>query len=180
MVGEAGIEPTTPGLEGRCSIPLSYSPVQVSFYRRLAAEYTSKCHQRSLERLRGPGGGGSAGGQIGGDSEVHRGWAGEIWDDESPSDDEIHPAAAKRDGVEQPAQAFATSGGRGRHLPLPVAARQEVDVAADSVGGAAGRSIQLVRIEFVWLNHRPEIAFRGPDRRGRRIQLCQSLGQCGQ
>ncbi len=27
MVGEAGIEPTTPGLEGRCSIQLSYSPL---------------------------------------------------------------------------------------------------------------------------------------------------------
>jgi hypothetical protein len=27
VVGEAGIEPTTPGLEGRCSIQLSYSPV---------------------------------------------------------------------------------------------------------------------------------------------------------
>src|ERR1700733_8437023 len=26
MVGEAGLEPTTPGLEGRCSIQLSYSP----------------------------------------------------------------------------------------------------------------------------------------------------------
>jgi hypothetical protein len=26
VVGEAGIEPTTPGLEGRCSIQLSYSP----------------------------------------------------------------------------------------------------------------------------------------------------------
>ncbi len=26
MVGEAGIEPETPGLEGRCSIHLSYSP----------------------------------------------------------------------------------------------------------------------------------------------------------
>src|SRR5580704_5282433 len=26
MVGEAGIEPTTPGLEGRCSVQLSYSP----------------------------------------------------------------------------------------------------------------------------------------------------------
>src|ERR1700739_371038 len=27
MVGEVGLEPTTPGLEGRCSIQLSYSPV---------------------------------------------------------------------------------------------------------------------------------------------------------
>ena len=27
VVGESGIEPETPGLEGRCSIQLSYSPV---------------------------------------------------------------------------------------------------------------------------------------------------------
>ena len=26
MVGKAGLEPATPGLEGRCSIQLSYSP----------------------------------------------------------------------------------------------------------------------------------------------------------
>ena len=31
VVGEAGIEPTTPGLEGRCSIQLSYSPLYVSY-----------------------------------------------------------------------------------------------------------------------------------------------------
>ena len=29
VVGEAGIEPTTPGLEGRCSIQLSYSPTRL-------------------------------------------------------------------------------------------------------------------------------------------------------
>ena len=29
MVGEAGLEPTTPGLEGRCSIQLSYSPLLI-------------------------------------------------------------------------------------------------------------------------------------------------------
>ena len=27
MVGEAGLEPATPGLEGRCSVQLSYSPL---------------------------------------------------------------------------------------------------------------------------------------------------------
>jgi hypothetical protein len=32
MVGEAGIEPTTPGLEGRCSIQLSYSPHAFPLY----------------------------------------------------------------------------------------------------------------------------------------------------
>ncbi len=31
MVGEAGIEPTTPGLEGRCSIRLSYSPTLIIY-----------------------------------------------------------------------------------------------------------------------------------------------------
>src|SRR5271156_3282707 len=33
MVGEAGLEPTTPGLEGRCSIQLSYSPGFLPLYR---------------------------------------------------------------------------------------------------------------------------------------------------
>ena len=28
LADEAGIEPTTPGLEGRCSIRLSYSPAE--------------------------------------------------------------------------------------------------------------------------------------------------------
>src|SRR3954453_4721244 len=32
LVGEAGIEPTTPGLEGRCSIQLSYSPIKSTTY----------------------------------------------------------------------------------------------------------------------------------------------------
>jgi hypothetical protein len=31
MVGEAGLEPATPGLEGRCSIQLSYSPAGYRF-----------------------------------------------------------------------------------------------------------------------------------------------------
>ena len=30
MADEAGIEPTTPGLEGRCSIRLSYSPAYLN------------------------------------------------------------------------------------------------------------------------------------------------------
>ncbi len=40
VVGEAGIEPTTPGLEGRCSIQLSYSPTSpyCSFAAAVSAE----------------------------------------------------------------------------------------------------------------------------------------------
>ena len=36
MVGEAGIEPTTTGLEGRCSIQLSYSPSRTPTRTRAA------------------------------------------------------------------------------------------------------------------------------------------------
>src|ERR1700738_2242573 len=37
VVGEAGLEPTTPGLEGRCSIQLSYSPTMLSLYFEVTA-----------------------------------------------------------------------------------------------------------------------------------------------
>ncbi len=33
MVGETGIEPVTPDLEGRCSIQLSYSPIAAAMRR---------------------------------------------------------------------------------------------------------------------------------------------------
>ena len=42
MVGEAGIEPTTPGLEGRCSIQLSYSPAGITKAKTLGEERTSR------------------------------------------------------------------------------------------------------------------------------------------
>ncbi len=32
MVGPAGLEPATPDLEGRCSIRMSYEPIQLQFY----------------------------------------------------------------------------------------------------------------------------------------------------
>ena len=40
MVGEEGLEPSTPGLEGRCSVQLSYSPVALSIlaFRQLIRE----------------------------------------------------------------------------------------------------------------------------------------------
>ena len=37
VVGEAGLEPTTPGLEGRCSIQLSYSPASFHFSVEVAS-----------------------------------------------------------------------------------------------------------------------------------------------
>jgi hypothetical protein len=42
MVGEAGLEPTTPGLEGRCSIQLSYSPAGITKAKTLGEERTSR------------------------------------------------------------------------------------------------------------------------------------------
>jgi hypothetical protein len=53
MVGEAGLEPTTPGLEGRCSIQLSYSPQYASFYLRVAAQCICKSFERRSQSLRG-------------------------------------------------------------------------------------------------------------------------------
>jgi hypothetical protein len=44
MVGEAGLEPTTPGLEGRCSIQLSYSPVSVIVSSTSDAQATLGVH----------------------------------------------------------------------------------------------------------------------------------------
>ena len=43
LVGEAGLEPTTPGLEGRCSIQLSYSPV-TAIVSSPGAEATAREH----------------------------------------------------------------------------------------------------------------------------------------
>jgi hypothetical protein len=53
MVGEAGIEPTTPGLEGRCSIRLSYSPRRASAATRVASLYCSVpvCRERMANQL---------------------------------------------------------------------------------------------------------------------------------
>ena len=42
MVGEAGIEPTTTGLEGRCSIQLSYSPAGSTKAKTLSEERASR------------------------------------------------------------------------------------------------------------------------------------------
>jgi hypothetical protein len=33
LVGAAGLEPATPGLEGRCSIHLSYAPANAPVFR---------------------------------------------------------------------------------------------------------------------------------------------------
>jgi hypothetical protein len=40
MVGEAGIEPATPSLEGSCSIQLSYSPTWMGLGSIVAASAT--------------------------------------------------------------------------------------------------------------------------------------------
>ena len=43
MVGAAGIEPATTGLEIRCSIHLSYAPLS-KIYHKLAVEYHAVSH----------------------------------------------------------------------------------------------------------------------------------------
>ena len=50
VVGEAGLEPTTPGLEGRCSIQLSYSPMSCLILTSSGSECICKCRQRSFQR----------------------------------------------------------------------------------------------------------------------------------
>src|SRR5580692_9403641 len=46
MVGEAGIEPTTPGLEGRCSIRLSYSPANMRSALKLIPGFRRRKHEQ--------------------------------------------------------------------------------------------------------------------------------------
>ena len=43
MVGAAGIEPATTGLENRCSIQLSYAPLS-KIYHKLSVEYHAVSH----------------------------------------------------------------------------------------------------------------------------------------
>ena len=46
MVGEAGLEPTTPGLEGRCSIQLSYSPANMRSALKLIPGFRRREHEQ--------------------------------------------------------------------------------------------------------------------------------------
>jgi hypothetical protein len=50
VVGEAGLEPTTPGLEGRCSIQLSYSPMlfHCNYKGSLFPDSVDKMHSVSI------------------------------------------------------------------------------------------------------------------------------------
>ena len=52
VVGEAGIEPTTPGLEGRCSIQLSYSPALILYCSVASAQNAPVKAAREAPRVR--------------------------------------------------------------------------------------------------------------------------------
>ncbi len=52
MVGEAGIEPTTVGLEGRCSIQLSYSPGANAIVMAGAAASAANLYASAISLLR--------------------------------------------------------------------------------------------------------------------------------
>jgi hypothetical protein len=52
MVGEAGIEPTTVGLEGRCSIQLSYSPGAIAILLAGADGSAAKLYAKAISLLR--------------------------------------------------------------------------------------------------------------------------------
>jgi hypothetical protein len=76
VVGEAGLEPATPDLEGRCSIQLSYSPALDSFYlcwRILSiasANAVDEAREDAVQVQEGLLGGCSAGCQVCGDTDV--------------------------------------------------------------------------------------------------------------
>ena len=124
MVGEAGIEPTTPGLEGRCSIRLSYSPAPILILTSTGPKRICQCSQRRLKELNSRRLGRAAGGQIDGDSQGHRVPVLAIWGEEDAAYDEVCAAATKWDFVEEAAYLSACGSGRLWLKPLPVYSRQ--------------------------------------------------------
>ena len=172
MVGEAGIEPTTPGLEGRCSIRLSYSPLPFLILEhfqklmwsaqsrpcqpssRVAAKHIGKYSQRGAQPLGSLGRRRTAGGQIGRNPK-----ATSLWGEGCVADDEIGAARAQRNRMEPCAKISAVGLNKDWQGPSLHAPRQQIDVATRRVGRAPRRSIQLASIKFSGTELKPQIAF---------------------
>jgi hypothetical protein len=190
MVGEAGIEPTTPGLEGRCSIRLSYSP---AFYRcnfivtlndlagkcglparRLTSfRRRQNCGYKRRETHAEPGlrigHGRSAGGEIYGDRKNRLACR-----MVRATDHQVDTAAAEENRTHTAARHLAELFDDDWRTPVLSVLPVQVNVASDSACCFFGRGIEFVAVNSF---RDEDIDFRGPHRGIRPIQPHERLGQ---
>ena len=184
MVGEAGIEPATPSLEGSCSIQLSYSPVVhwaiVAFSRSGKRKlFAAKEGDDGLQSFRPVlvrvGGIGAERLDVEADCEAFLG-ADEI--DESGAEDAFDGSIGGVDRVQE--------AGEANEAPLALMERDEegalapekIEVACEAVGRLSRGEIEIVLggCEFIG-RHDPGVTLRGEDGRADGVEGTERLSE---